>query len=305
MNDSQPFETITKQTIQKLRINSHYPLTWGILLEGGEIIFGNLQPTTVSPAGWQKPTKKFGSLTKEEIDNSLTFYLPYKGIYVPLSTIKSIFGLYSSFPFYGVTNVEGELIDWSSIEEVLREKYNIFVSLEVGYKVDTWKELDQAQKIAFHGPTILYSDWEWFRSISGGINSIGVGILTGSGNIGWSKSLHKVFWDKIGSSPKTTSEEAVIKGRVKVLHKMIEIEGENWLELKVSSKKHLIALCKRRNFLFPIKRFNKIASSLTLYGDVSRFTGDSKKLTIFRVRGIAFKQPHDSWMSGIFRILKP
>ena len=90
--------------------------------------------------------------------------------------------IYSPHPFYGVTTVEGELVDWNSVENRMRTRYNIFVSHKVGYKIDTWKKLDQARKITFHGPTVLYSDWEWFQSISGGINSIGIGIGPVSGS---------------------------------------------------------------------------------------------------------------------------
>lgn len=292
MNDTQSLRTITKHEIRKLRINAHSPLTWGMLLEGGEVIFGNLCPTTGSLGAWTLPTKEFNELSRKEIDNSLTFHLPYKGIYVPLSTIKSIFGVYSASPFYGVTHVDGELVDWDSVENLMRAKYNIFVSHELGYKIDTWKKLEQSKKITLYGPTVLYSDWEWFKSISGGINSIGIGIGPISGNVGWSKSLSKVFWDTIGSSIKKNSQEAIIRGHVKILQKMIEIEGENWIRLNISPRKNLIGVCKRSNFLFPIKLFNKIDSLLTVYGDMTGLRGDSKKIVILKVRGIAFKRAH-------------
>ena len=165
----------------------------------------------------------------------------------------------------------------------------------------------------------IYADWEYVSHVSGGITSIGAGILAVSGSIGWQNSLYGAREQLMGkeiqslnSICQSEKNSVVISAyvdtvRLKKSNKMTipyeSIEGEKWFPVILSEKKigisekfrpkeWCIGYMKESCILVPKIAFESIQEPLTIQGEImpiSLNTSFGECECVIKIRNISAK----------------
>jgi len=163
--------------------------------------------------------------------------------------------------------------------------------------------------IVFNDFQLLYSNWEYFRVKSGGINSIGFSSIIG-GSIGYQKSLYSILIKKLTSEKffrvlldknPDFNTEIRLRGIISKDPDSQDtvLEGKKWLVFgfKVSTGniesafQFLPILLKDEAFLYPKEYINEVRSELTIYGSLQqipiRLNNESYPFSIV-IQGMAY-----------------
>jgi len=152
-------------------------------------------------------------------------------------------------------------------------------------------------EVNFTNETALYSDWGYLQRISGGINSIGVGIPFASLSAGWSKSLWFEFKKKMGEKAKALSSaclgtEAFVSGFISFFDigeedstnqspksSCLIMEGASWVPAVISDERvdsaellnglnWCLTYFREDGLMFPIALWLRVNQPIRIYGEV-------------------------------------
>ena len=154
----------------------------------------------------------------------------------------------------------------------------------------TWGDL------TYKSDTALYADWNYLQNISGGLTSLGAGIGIFSLSSGWTESLWSQFKKKVQQKSIdidkiTTENEIVVQGYIIFIkhysdlsilegsYDTIEMEGAEWIPALICNKrianitdikncKWSLVYLKEDCLMFPIKAWERISNSISLYCEV-------------------------------------
>ena len=146
--------------------------------------------------------------------------------------------------------------------------------------------------LAIKRGTPLYSDWRYLYSISGGINSFGVGVPILSFSTGWDSSLWSEYGKKLAkvNSFETIENlsEATISGYLKFIYRIkkdglervvdyLSMEGERWIPAYLFkdnlpeddniTKWHLIYF-KESQLMVPKELLENTIQPITVFGEI-------------------------------------
>lgn len=174
--------------------------------------------------------------------------------------------------------------------------------------------------IVFTQFTPIYSDWEYFSIISGGLTGLGLGAVTLSFSYGWDDSLFSIFKGKLGDKTTTLNNvcshnQVVVKCYVSIIEKNVKLEqpqinnkdfeltmeGKSWIPAaltknKVTSKEELsesnwiLAFLKKDGFMIPKELINNIVNPIMVFADVipARIITEVGEVNCFlKIRGAA------------------
>lgn len=165
------------------------------------------------------------------------------------------------------------------------------------YSIGMMESRIEFTDVTFSDETALYSDWGYMQRISGGLNSIGVGVAIVTLSAGWSKSLWALFKKKVGEQTKAFDEscseqEAVVNGFVTFIDEKkngdgmypkegtgLQMEGANWVPAAISSRRpdsvdDLVQMSWRLiyfrddGFMFPMKLWDRISQPIRVFSEV-------------------------------------
>jgi len=152
----------------------------------------------------------------------------------------------------------------------------------------------------------LYIDWDWLYRISGGINSLGLGIVI-SGSVGWEKSLFKIFIEKMNNlntlqlaeinSYSKSDEFCIITPNINICYddsqNNLFMEGHEWIKGYCNLGNDIIPLFFKINdtFLYPIEMIGKIPVKFKIWAEKLPTTNEIiineiKKNYFIKIRGI-------------------
>lgn len=297
-------ENIVRQFVTQCYISGHYTLL--VILTDGTPLFGTIEAQTWQVGRGLIPASELcfhkpGHLKFHHYDGRFTDHY----VFVPLDQISGI----CAFP-YEQKKAARSIRHWASTyfrrpvrehlfhDLVLKARAHSFPFEEYfsTARVINISEPFDWRSIEFSGDASLYSDWMYFRIISGGLNSIGAGALGMSGSAGWSKSLWSSFKNKVREHQTKLEDicsrrEVVVTGFVSFVQQVINtqslkktvealnMEGAQWnagvicdsrVQSVVDLKCHPWALIYFRTdgFLFPAKLWEKIVQPVRIFAEV-------------------------------------
>lgn len=147
--------------------------------------------------------------------------------------------------------------------------------------------------VTFNSYTPIYSDFEYFTNLRGGISGIGLSVPFAGVSIGWEKSLFKMLYEKVNKKSleivdlveeKPNYGEVLCQGILNLEDEppISTIEGKEWLigllspsrfpkKLSPKAISHIpmipVFVCKE-NFLLPYESFTRIFSNCVFYGEI-------------------------------------
>lgn len=261
----------------------------GIILDNGLTLMGDLSlrtvqeyidfaPNTQKEWGLQSiPPRDFIEIVFPRADSITNFHF----VKVPKNRIGSLFGIYISKrlgdPPLQIRRTPSKL-------KAMIEKHDLRVVQESGLRLSTYFEKGlikppEHKHIYLNTPTPIYSDWDYFSRISGGIVSLGASFVIG-GSVGWRKNLTSLFWKKLKEkdldiegilmSKLEYKEEVVVEGFLKkaVPEQVTEIEGRKWTVYSLSNKQWLPILLQERLLMMPLEFTEMLASQVSVYGEL-------------------------------------
>lgn len=320
-------ERIIREFVEQCYISGHYTLL--VILTDGTPLFGTIQVQTWQVGKGLIPASelcfhKRGYLEFHHYDGHLTDHY----VFVPLGQISGI----CAFP-YEQKKVESFFRHWGrayfrgSVREHLfhdlvakarAHRFPFEKCVSMTRTVPISEPLDW-RTIEFSGDAPLYSDWMYFRLISGGLNSIGGGVLGVSVSAGWTQSLWSSFKDKVRAHERKledvcSEQEVVVTGFVSFLQRVVntqslkktaeglDMEGARWnagvicdsrvqsvVELK--RRPWVLAYFRTDGFMFPAKLWEKIAQPVRIFAEVvpaSVNTQMGQKPCFLKARAAAF-----------------
>lgn len=140
--------------------------------------------------------------------------------------------------------------------------------------------------------TPLYSDWKYLYLISGGINSIGVGVPILSISTGWDSSLWSEYGKKLAKVNSFESienlSEATISGYLKFVYHIktdglerivdyLDMEGERWLPAYIfkdnlpegdNAKEWYLVYFKESQLMVPKELIENSKQPITVFGEI-------------------------------------
>lgn len=278
-----------------------------ITLTTGQILYGDISIDIITQ--YKEYTKSFQEISGwsdfngKPISNSIEIGFPdgsgtifghSHSVTIPVDMIADVQGL---VPYVRIDESEKLM---RGAEEYLHNapnplaksvcEHNNKIILDIGLKYGSHIEcgLDREavppEGIYFDGFTLIYSDWKYFHTISGGINNIGAAFL---GSIGWDKSLKKLMMKKLkkndyinhllDSQPEYNTEIKLygyIYRDSRGQDTMIDGEKCNLYGLKIedhpvhSKFQTIPILAKVNSFVYPEDFLLSIKSVLTIYGEL-------------------------------------
>ena len=267
-----------------------------VTLDTGEIIFGDIHHSVSHEYFKYTKTKNKDFLHEKPISDEIILLFPNGkgnifghsyGVWIPTKRISAIGGV-KSF----AESPQGFLRNLPNPFSARIMEHNIEIIARNNYKNRDYMERAlvkpaSIKQISFQGYELIYADWDYLRTISGGINNIGLSFpFVGGGSVGWKKSLKKVLMDKIkdknviflkalsGKLPYDT--EAKIKGYLRVDGSVqdTEFEGIKWdvyyIEIvdKNSKNQYLPLLLSKEKLSYPLEFLHLINSELIFYGEL-------------------------------------
>lgn len=205
------------------------------------------------------------------------------------------------------------------------------------YSLSPGKNFFDWGDIHFSIDAAIYSDWEYFQRISGGVNSLGVGVTFASLSAGWSESLWSSFKRKVRENQTkpeeiSLSKEAVVTGFVSFFEQNdsvlqtenaadnFDMEGTRWVAAAICNRR--VATVEERarvewslvyyrtdGFMFPIGLWERMEQSVTTFAEVvpvSVYTKAGQKNCFLKARATAYLKSEEvnEFSTGFLNSLK-
>lgn len=155
------------------------------------------------------------------------------------------------------------------------------------------------KKILFRRKQIIYSDWNYFKNINGGIRTLGGSFLGFGGSIGITRSNHDLALIKL-------HEDLVHKGFIREPQEDLatKLEGDDarvydFRLTKGTSQRSIPIFIKEKYIIIPKEIIHRIESELTIFGEFYPIPiiMDKKIYDCYLLARVIGYIPNDNYMS--------